>query len=407
MKNGFKKYIIYAILIVGVLILVFKNNDPVILVKTSALRLEDASNFKKELIVDLESNIKKNGFDICYFDSEYCKYSSLAIKTESDDAYLLGNYKREYFMYSDNNKVKVYNYDENKSYIVDGIDPSYNIDFIINDNDKLIGVVYSTDLNSPSTYLKIDGNKIMYDKKYDYIVSLNDKYLSSSKYDEDGNQIGAYILSNDEEKNPLLTKELDTDLLYSFYKLGNKYITFEHGDNIEIYNNNLKLIYESNKANVLNVDGTPRLVINADYNDNIYVYEDGYLNMLDSNGKVLKKSINTIKGIDLVDSYIINTDNKELTITDIDNNKIVITSLNNGNLDYYDFYNNNKKRGIFFIVYDNTLKYEDVYNSCKNTSCNNITLDEIKESYKLGYQLFYDYDTKKVSKEKTIIYSYD
>ena len=324
MKKGYSKYIIFLLLIVLIIssLIIIKNKQTPkeIVIKASALRLEETINYTEELKVDIE-----NGNDI-------------NIKTKTKDAYLIDNYKNKYLFYFDNNEVKVYNTFENKSYTIDKIKPEYTTDFVIDDNDNFIGVIYSTDLNEHNSYLLIDGNEVLYNQKYDYLVSLGSKYLTASKYDKNGKQLGAYLLNATKEEKPLIKKEYKTDEYYGFYELGKKYITFEFDNIIEIYDiETLKLIYKTKSANTVDNEGNSRFIVNADSNDTIYIYDYSVFKELDNKGNVIKTNKNINGCVDLIDKYVMNTNNKKLTITDIDNNIFQIANLNNGKLDYYEY----------------------------------------------------------------------
>ena len=408
-KQNKKNYIIcilLVVIIIAILLLVkFLKSPKEVEIKASALRIEETTNYSNELKVYLEPYLRDGVYNICY-DEDTCGKEYLTIKTETTDAYLLENYKYKYFFYTDGDKVKVYDTSEKKSYSFDKLKSNYNCDFIINNEDDLIGVVYSTDINDHSNYLLVDGNEILYKGKYDYMISIGPKYLAANKYDKDGNQIGAYIINANKEEKPLISKEFITDEYYGFYDLGNKYITFEYSKKFEIYDNDtLKLIYKSNKANLEDGNGYPRFLYGVDSKDNIYIYDDKYLSILDSGGKEIKKSKNEIYGIDLIDKYILNTDNKTLTIIDIDGVSYQIASLINGNIDYYEYVKTDQKEGILFEIYDKTLAYKDVYNLCKNDKCKDLTFSEFKKDYEgqLGYDYFFDYKTLKVTKTPTVI----
>ena len=207
------------------------------------------------------------------------------------------------------------------------------------------------------------------------------------------------------EAKPLITKDITTEEYYGFFPFGSKYITFEWDKVFEIYDSNtLKIIYKTTKSNKMYADGSPMFLYSIDSKDNIYIYDDKYLSIIDGSGKVIKKSSEEIPGIDIVDKYIINNSNNELTITDIDNKTYKIASLINGNVDYYEYINQSRE-GIVFEVYDKTLTYKDVYNTCKNTTCKGISLEEFEKDYKnqLGYEYFFDYKTLNITKTKTVI----
>lgn len=409
MKKNKSKYIIcfFLVIIIFVSLYLIKYlKSPIEMeIKTSALIQEDTTNYKEELKEEINSFIKEE-YKVCLNNEEYCKDNSIIIKTSTPQAFMLENYKYKYFFFSEEDKVKLYNRIENQTYSINHIKPDYSNEFVFDSNDNFIGVVYSTNNNNKVNYLVINEDKVIYKDKYDYIQSISPNYLSASKYDKDGNQLGAYILNAYKEKSPLITKEFLTNDYYGFYALGKKYITFEHGKNLEIYDNDsLKLIYKSKKLGLIDGNGNPLFLYGVDSKDNIFVYDDNYLSMLDSKGKEVKKSKKQINATYLVDKFIINTSNKKVTITDIDNNTFEIATLENGKLDSYEYIDKNGKEGIYFIIFDNKVAYKDVYEACKNNKCKGHSFEEFMKDYKslIGYEYFYDYNTNKVTKTPTVI----
>ena len=377
-----------------------------VIVKSSALIKENTSDYKEELKVYLDSNVKNDEYAICYSNHNECGKEYLNIKTVSKKAYLIDNYKYKYFFYIDEDKVKVFDASILESYVIDGLDASYTTDFIIDNNDNLIGVVFTEDTNEHASYLLVYSDEVIYRDKYDYIASISPKYLTANKYDSTGKQTGSYIIPAYKEDKPIISKEFTTDEYYGFFDLGKKYITFEYDNKLEIYNSDtLELIYKTNIFGSIYASGNPRFLFSVDGDDNLYIYNDKYLNMLDSKGKVIKKSSKEIDGIDLIDGYVINNDNNEISIIDIDNNINKISMNNNSKLDYYDYRKINNKRGIVFYILDSSVNYKDVYNSCKNDDCKGLNLEEFEIKYKdsIGYEYFYDFDTSKVSKKYSLI----
>ena len=409
MKKGWAKYLLYAFLVFGVLVLIFKENNPIeeTDVYTSALKLEENSDiYTNELDVYLVNHSGEEDYDICYLEKDKCVKKLLSIKTESEEAFLIDNYKHLYFFYMDNDKVKVYNNDEGKSYVIDRMKTDNYMDFIIDTNGEFLGVLYSTDLNERCSFLLIKGNKILYNRKYDTLISVSPKYLAAFNYDDNGNQTGAYLVSATEESSPIMSKELKSTDYYGYYRLGNKYITYEYDNIIEVYDNDtLELIFKTNKANSYDENDNLKYMLSVDSLDNIIVFEDKYLYQYDSKGELVKKSNKEIYGIDLIDKYVLSTKDDVLSITDIKNNTIKIGSLEYGELEGYNYSKENKKEGLYFVVSDSRVKFKEVYDYCKDTTCKGIDQEDLKnkEDYSYGYEYFYDYKTNKVTSNPTFI----
>ena len=401
--------VIIAVLVIGLVILFARKQvqgDKYRNVKS--VDIEDNSSYKYSY--DIKVNSKEKRF--CYTEYDKCDKTVKTIKTESKNIEVLDNYKDEYLFFRDNNKLKMYSSDNEKTYQLNLEDKYSNYSFVVV-NSKFLGIIYED--NKLDGFYSVDLNKHMYTKKYNNINVVSEKYLSGSIYDDnnidEGKQVKEELLSVSEEKI-LLSKEVKTTSEFNsyFFKEVNGYIVLvssNENDQIykEIYSSDLKEVYKTSRDESYTVDAESfTFVYGSDIgNDkNIYVYEDGYFSKYDQNGKLVKKT-NKLEDVVLqIKEYVV-TQNENISLLDINSKATVVTKYDSNmllrsELTTYD----ESEKAIVFVMEEDNITAEELYKECKSIKTCNYKEEEFKNAL-LGHKYYYYLSSSKVVKVPTII----
>ena len=147
-------------------------NGNVIEIVYNSLTKEDTTNYK-----NTETFYKQNN-EFCVYDEDDCtSQDKVEIKVENKDIDILDYYKGKYLFYRDNNKIKVYNDETKLSYIINISSKFYSYIFGVDSvTDEFVGIVYHESEKDNPSYFSITENKVLYNRKYEYLEFLSKKY---------------------------------------------------------------------------------------------------------------------------------------------------------------------------------------------------------------------------------------
>ena len=373
----------------------------------------------------LDIYYSKNETEFCYYeDDEDCSSKKISIKVESKEAKKLDVYEEEFVFYKDNNKIKMYDYKKNKSYVIN-IDSDYNeYEFKIdNVTGELSGIIYTLKEDDYPSYYSVIDDKKLYEKKYRQLDFLSKDYLSSKTYTceksdtkfveyDNCTQETLKLLSAKEEKvikseNVIKDDDgyFDEQVFGIFYNKNGTY--FYHGEflDAEVYNS----IYTEDLKKIASNSNEFDAGIGTD--GNLYINQKGVVNVYDNDGKKIKTS----KKYDIqriIGEYIVAIKDNNLILATVDSEEIKLTSWNKKNNALHvalsGWYTENGKNGIYLVVEDSKANKDDVWEYCKTHNyCNGDILSKKDlDDYNLGYEYYYIPETKEKGKIPTFIGGY-
>jgi len=348
-----KKKILAIILIILVMIFC-----AFLIINKFILKRENENNKPEEI----ENNLNKN-FTIClqYSESEtHDCTKSIVIKTETEDIELLDNYNNKFFLYKDNDKIKLYK-NEKSSILNIPIDFSYYK--LIADNNDVYGVSYNNE--SKNAYYSIKLNKEIYVDKYDSITPVNSKYISALKNNNGNYEVS--LLSTSDEKVLLTEKYSEKDsYAYLFMPLiidSDGYIAVVKNDNKKmgftsekVYTKDLKLI--SDNFYDLKVDKEKKL----------YILDQNGINIYDENGNKIESDSSYGEIMKIANRFILHKVDNTLKISTLNMSLREIADLKDNKIRNYNTTNNeiiveiestkNCKDGYKHIFNINTMDYK-------------------------------------------------
>ena len=412
------------VLIGGLLIYKAINSDrrvsvPVDLPYDKSLNLEDTTLYYYSYEVRLDA----------YDDSTFCQFDSCGslaaeFKTETDEIEILDVYKTKYLFYKDNGRIKVYNNDEKKSYVInvkgDGEVYLFGVD---EETDEFYGVI--VDKDNLRYYFSIEKNDTLYAGQYKDLYFVSSDYLSASVYEtivdeEDGYeedlQKELLLLSTDKEKIVIKQENADNEasLLFDVVISGGKKFYVLESLNVdssfykEVYDKNFKSLFKSKRNNKYE-DVSERFVFDCTIHDGyIYVFDDGVLYRYDSNGKLVKKS-KKYYGVQMIAGEYMVITNTNLLLTNIDGKEVKLSNWNNEKYLHTalsGWYEENNKKGIYLVVEEDNVNIDEVWKKCLEAGdCEEMSKEDLAD-YNLGYEYYYIPTTGETGKIATYIGGY-
>ena len=384
----------------------------------SGLKVDDSSNYTNELIVYYDLD----GKDFCWSDDkEDCGKTSISIKTENE-AKKLDVYLHKYVFYKDNGKLKVYNHETQKSYIINVASNYFSNYFEVDPTTKdFVGIIIRKEDEGKASYYSVVDDKMMYDQKYDDLMFLSKDYLSgdTSKCvkDEDGdddcNQTYIYLLSTNGEK--VVAQYQVTPDEDGYYGGERQYGLLQNEKGLYIYVGEFTdavaydEVYTKDLKKIVTKTGEADCDIGTD--GNLYVNKKGIVTVYDQEGKKIKES-KKYDVLQIISEYIVAIKNNKLIIATVDGEEKELASWNKKKNEYHwmlsGWYEEDGKNGIYLVVQDKNTKIDDVWNYCKkHNNCNGeiSSKSELKEYY-LGYEYYFVPETKETGKIPTYIGGY-
>ena len=339
------------------------NNEPV--VEKFEIQYEDNTNFvnKLELCSSENTFIKMGSEDVC-------NKLKVTIKTETDNVEYYFT-KNNYFAYSDNGFIKIYDRKLGKSINTQLLIGNYEVrDICISDN-GIKGIILKA--NDYIEFYSIRQSKTIYEKKYKNMNYVIDNYLTVN----DSNK--ALLLSSEEEKVILSQNTNNKDDKYM--SIGKNYIGLDYKVNESIhriaYNLDLKEIDREYDKYTETTDG--RLMVSKD--NIVYIYnKDGSMN----------KRIDTYPVIlDIVNDYLLIVQNENIYLIDL-NDKITDLHIKLRLKDRFKYMSIDGELVIITLLDDYVTSYQ-VFSYCLShqDECYYETEDKIKNC-SLGYRHIYN-----------------
>ena len=396
-----------------------ENNE--VSITSKGLSLENVEAYTNTL--DIYYSEREDIF--CYFDDiEECSSKKITIKVESKDANKIDTYSDRYVFYKDNGKIKVYDYKNNKYYVVN-ISANYKgYEFEVdNVTEEFVGIIYTEKEGDYRTFYSVIDDITLYDKKYRELGFLSKDYLESitSECKESNTSYVDYDECEDKYISLLSTKEEKVIKQDEIYKDKDGY--YEHQLFGLLYNKNGTYIYHAESTDALFYkdiynENLKRIVSNTNEfetdigsDGNLYVNNKGIVNVYNNEGKKIKSSKKyDVKQI--VGEYIVAIKDNNLIITTVDSNETKLTSWNKKynylHVGLSGWYTDNGKHGIYLVVQDDKANKNDIWEYCKthNYCGGEIESKKDLDEYDLGYEYYYIPETKEVGKIPTYIGGY-
>ena len=370
-----------------------------------------------------QEEITGNSMEVYYKTSEFCKSNfngcdnSFKIATETTDTKIFDTYKKEYILYKDDTKTKLYSASSKKSKDIN-ISNEYDFYNLVVDsktNDP-VGIIYNEGDSKIRNYYSIILDKDIYNNIYHDLSDIDGNYLSGGKYEcnKSCDFVSVDLLSAREEKilnSAKATKE-DTDEGSSKrfdYISNNNYRYYALVTMLDGYSYNK--IYDEDLKEILSFNGYGIFENNISVNDKgqIYIVNDNKLNIYDNTGKQVNSISTYDKILQLVDEYIIAIKNNKLVIATIDGLEKTICEWKDNN-NYHSglsgWYETNGKNGIYMVVEDPNISTEEVWDYYKNSGSKEITSIDELIGIDLGYEYYYIPTTGEVGKIPTYIGGY-
>ena len=257
---------------------------------------------------------KMNDGTICLVSeaSDSCSELAFQIETENSDAKLVAVDSNNLFVLLDDNGLKLYNI-EAKEITAVSLEDTYS-DYAIylnNDQDKVIGIVY-TNSTGKVGYYNVSLNQKLYDDKYNNISQIDDNYLNAS-FDTKN-----YLLNANEEIEELVYEQIDENdqgVYYQALSYEDKYYFFEYANE----SRNVNKIYANDKE-VVTETSLPNYFVSF-YEGNLYIVDSNTVKKYDIDANLLSTSdtYNDIK--ELINNNLIYVNDNKLSLVNIDSNE--------------------------------------------------------------------------------------
>ena len=257
---------------------------------------------------------KMNDGTICLVSeaSDSCSELAFQIETENSDAKLVAVDSNNLFVLLDDNGLKLYNI-EAKEITAVSLEDTYS-DYAIylnNDQDKVIGIVY-TNSTGKVGYYNVSLNQKLYDDKYNNISQIDDNYLNAS-FDTKN-----YLLNANEEIEELVYEHIDENdqgVYYQALSHEDKYYFFEYANE----SRNVNKIYANDKE-VVSETSLPNYFVSF-YEGNLYIVDSNTVKKYDIDANLLSTSdtYNDIK--ELINNNLIYVNDNKLSLVNIDSNE--------------------------------------------------------------------------------------
>ena len=257
---------------------------------------------------------KMNDGTICLVSeaSDSCSELAFQIETENSDAKLVAVDSNNLFILLDDNGLKLYNI-EAKEITAVSLEDTYS-DYAIylnNDQDRVIGIVY-TNSTGKVGYYNVSLNQKLYDDKYNNISQIDDNYLNAS-FDTKN-----YLLNANEEIEELVYEQIDENdqgVYYQALSYEDKYYFFEYANE----SRNVNKIYANDKE-VVSETSLPNYFVSF-YEGNLYIVDSNTVKKYDIDANLLSTSdtYNDIK--ELINNNLIYVNDNKLSLVNIDSNE--------------------------------------------------------------------------------------
>ena len=257
---------------------------------------------------------KMNDGTICLVSeaSDSCSELAFQIETENSDAKLVAVDSNNLFVLLDDNGLKLYNI-EAKEITAVSLEDTYS-DYAIylnNDQDRVIGIVY-TNSTGKVGYYNVSLNQKLYDDKYNNISQIDDNYLNAS-FDTKN-----YLLNANEEIEELVYEQIDENdqgVYYQALSYEDKYYFFEYANE----SRNVNKIYANDKE-VVTETSLPNYFVSF-YEGNLYIVDSNTVKKYDIDANLLSTSdtYNDIK--ELINNNLIYVNDNKLSLVNIDSNE--------------------------------------------------------------------------------------
>ena len=374
----------------------------------TALTLEDTSSYTNEEKMRIICGNSDHPLDekmriTSRFYDYTCDKKKINFKTESSDVTIEDSYYDIFNLYSDSNKLKIYDARSNKSYIIENISTDkYYYKLLVDEiTNELIGVSYQLDKDEDNReFFSFTLNKNIYGNKYTNFEILSNKYMLGISEDCST----GYCISSNELLNPYKEQIFKIGIFGTLSK-GNiiYFITkVQDDDNIfrsTIYTEDFKIIAEGVQSDLISIDD----------NGLLYAYNEGKIICWDKNGKVIKTNSDYEEVLMFIDQYFLTIKDKELVLATIDGIVATYDEWNSKKMELYDFNSGWVKdkdyEGIFIVVYDDRVESDDVLKYCKKYGCNEAAKAMITEpgNAGFGYEYYYIPTTGEKGRITTVI----
>ena len=315
--------------------------------------VEDKSEEEK-LLYKLDIYKGESGQLCLEYNENYCKDLAFSIPTKEDNAKAIAfDIDNLFVLYSDNNELKIYNHETNKSKSIT-LENNYKKYSIYKSNDKksISGIVYTTN-DDKSGYFNVKSGNKLYEEKYgDYeLFQINDDYLSASKEKE------VYLLNSKSESEELSykeTSEISPPMYFHSYEYENKYIfTLISGVDSTI----IKKIYSNDKKEIYSNEITEEKI--SYYNGALYLSDNNLIKKIDFDGNISDvRSYKDVKG--LINNYVVYVNNNKLILENIDSkDSKELTSWNKNY--FYDYFTSKYYTREELDKMSETAKIEGLY----------------------------------------------
>ncbi len=371
--------IIVIVLLLGVIVFLYfhfnKKEEPVKpiekkdeVVDTFKIQYEDNMNFENKLVICSEEDnvFNKIGND------EACNRLKINIKSESDNTEFYGN-KEDYYVYSDNNIIKIYDRNKDLSINTKLSSTEYKYNSLSLDGNEVKGIVLLHEKEKKYyEFYSIRQSKIIYESEYtDIMYPLDCGYLSVIT-SLNGKQNKALLLSTMNEEI-LLEQSINnknSNELYYYEMIGKNFISLNYkNSDVEhkiAYNLKLKEVDRDFEKYTETTSG--KLMVSK--GNIVYIYNSDCI--------VEKRIDNYPTILEIYEDYILILQNENVYLLDI-NDKVIDLHIKLRNKEDYIFLT--KEDMIMNIYIKNIVVTPDkVIKTCKETKeCNYTNVDELKD----------------------------
>ena len=392
-KNKKGLYIILIFLficIVGFIIFYIIKNKNV----DSNGKYEDDSSYKYKLMVckskDTSSYSKVKS-------SSECDGELIIIKTNSPVVNLSDHSLENYIIYTDNDTIKIYDYNNKKSISLGISKDNYiPVDLFIS-NGELKGVVLSRKYDgvSYSEFYSVKAGKVLYEHKYISdkfaIFGLIKNYLVMNYYDEEKSLYKSLLLNSDREETLLEIEDSSTVSRPAFFELlDNSFIEIDYfidnKFNSKVYTLDLKEI--SSNSDYYSVTSNKELLS----------LKNNVVSVFDEKGNLIKNIDGYKKIYTVASDYLVTSVDDKITLINSKDEKIDLNIPFMSN-DFFVGANYDKTTNTISVkVGPSNVDFEEYYKEYAKNGDMIYTKDELKKC-KYDYEYIYNFNTKELVKK--------
>ena len=317
---------------------------------------------------------------------DVCNRLKITIKTESDNTKFIMK-KENFYVYSDNDIIKIYDRNKNSSINTNLSILEYDVNDVAIYLEEIKGLVleHKVDNNNYYEFYSIRQSKVIYEKKYlEQIKYLNNNYLNVPIIE---NKIQTKIIILDTDKEGTLLEENvnnknNTDRTY-YENIGKNYIGLNfRRSNVEhkvVYNLNLKEIDRDYNKYTETTSG--KLMVSKD--NIVYIY--------DNEGKVEKRIDNYPVILDINGDYILVLQSENVYLLDTNNRIIELYIKLRDKNNFYEMVRIDSK--FYIIIINDYMVVDSVWEYCENNMAD-CPVKEKKELNNCTLATKYSYDTR-------------